>query len=114
MADETSDYEREKLQERQAKLSGGVGVIKVGGATEVEVKEIKDRLDDAIQATRCALDEGIVVGGGAALLYASRALKGLKLENFDQNHGVEIVKKALQAPCRKIVDNCGYEGSVVV
>lgn len=80
----TSEYDKEKLQERQAKLQGGVGIIKVGGATEVEVKEIKDRLDDAIQATRCALDEGIVVGGGAALLYASLALTNLKMDNFDQ------------------------------
>ena len=83
------------MQERQAKLSGGVGVIKVGGATEVEVKEIKDRLDDAIQATRCALDEGIVVGGGSALLYASRVLKNVEMENFDQMHGIKIVQKAL-------------------
>ncbi len=84
MTHTTSEYDNEKLQERQAKLSGGVGVIKVGGATEVEVKEIKDRLNDSIQATRCALDEGIVLGGGVALLYASLALKKLKLENFDQ------------------------------
>lgn len=110
----TSEYDKEKLQERQAKLSGGVGVIKVGGATEVEVKEIKDRLDDAIQATRCALDEGIVVGGGSALLYASRVLKNVEMENFDQQHGIKIVMKALQSPCMRIVDNSGYEGSVVV
>lgn len=110
----TSDYDKEKLQERQAKLSGGVGVIKVGGATEVEVKEIKDRLDDAINATRSALDEGIVVGGGSALLYASLVLKGLELENFDQTHGMKIVMRALEAPCKRIVKNSGYEGSVVV
>lgn len=83
MNETTSEYEKEKLMERQAKLSGGVGVIKVGGATEVEVKEIKDRLDDALMATRCALDQGIVSGGGTALLYASRILEGLQLENFD-------------------------------
>jgi chaperonin GroEL len=88
----TSEYDKEKLQERQAKLQGGVGVIKVGGATEVEVKEIKDRLNDAIMATRCALDEGIVVGGGAALLYASLALNNLKMENFDQQHAVKIIQ----------------------
>lgn len=110
----SSEYDREKLNERQAKLSGGVGVIKVGGATEVEVKEIKDRLHDAIQATRCALDEGIVVGGGCALLYASQALKNLKLENFDQQHGVEIMIRALQAPCKKIALNAGIEGAVII
>lgn len=80
----TSEYDKEKLQERQAKLSGGVGVIKVGGATEVEVKEIKDRLNDAIMATRCALEEGVVIGGGVALLYCSKALDNIKMENFDQ------------------------------
>lgn len=95
-------------------MSGKVGIIKVGGATEVEVKEIKDRLDDAINATRHALEEGIVIGGGAALLYASMKLKGIEMENFDQNHGLKIVQKALEAPCRKIVQNSGYEGSVVV
>lgn len=110
----TSDYDREKLAERRAKLSGGVGVIKVGGATEVEVKEIKDRLNDAIHATRCALDEGIVIGGGCALLYASRALKEHTIENFDQKHGFEIVYKALQAPCKKIAENGGVEGAVIV
>ena len=110
----SSEYDKEKLQERQAKLSGGVGIIKVGGATEVEVKEIKDRLDDAIQATRCALDEGIVMGGGTALLYASLALKNIECENLDQRHGIDIVVRALQAPCKKIVQNSGYEGAVVV
>lgn len=110
----SSEYEKEKLQERQAKLSGGVGVIKVGGATEVEVKEVKDRLNDAIMATRCALEEGVVMGGGVALLYASKVLDNVEMENFDQQHGLKIIKKALQAPCKRIVDNAGYEGAVVV
>lgn len=114
MANVTSEYDREKLQERSAKLTGGVGVIKVGGATEVEVKEIKDRINDAIQATRCALDEGIVIGGGCALLYSSQILKDVKLDNFDQQHGVDIVYKALQAPCRAIARNAGVEGAVIV
>ena len=110
----TSEYNREKLAERQAKLSGGVGVIKVGGATEVEVKEIKDRITDALQATKCALDEGIVVGGGAALLYASQVLKSIKLDNMDQQLGVEIMAHALQAPCKKIALNSGIEGAVII
>lgn len=110
----TSEYNREKLAERQAKLSGGVGVIKVGGATEVEVKEIKDRITDALQATKCALDEGIVVGGGAALLYASQVLKSIKLDNMDQQLGVEIMAQALQAPCKKIALNSGIEGAVII
>lgn len=113
-ADATSEYDKEKLSERRAKMSGGVGVIKVGGATEVEVKEIKDRLNDAIHATRCAIDEGIVIGGGCALLYASQALKNHKIDNFDQKHGFEIVYKALQAPCKKIAENAGVEGAVIV
>ena len=113
-SESTSEYDKEKLNERQAKLSGGVGVIKVGGATEVEVKEIKDRIQDALQATRCALDEGIVVGGGTALLYASQSLKDLKLDNFDQQHAVEIMSKALEAPIRKISSNAGVEGSVII
>lgn len=95
-------------------MSGGVGVIKVGGATEVEVKEIKDRLNDAIQATRCALEEGVVMGGGVALLYASKVLENVQMENFDQQHGLKIVMKAIQAPCKRIVDNAGFEGAVVV
>jgi chaperonin GroEL len=110
----TSEYDREKFVERSAKLSGGVGVIKVGGATEVEVKEVKDRLNDAIQATRCALEEGVVIGGGCALLYASRALHSIKMENFDQQHGIEIVIKALEAPCKRIASNAGVEGAVIV
>ena len=110
----TSDYDKDKLNERCAKLSGGVGIIKVGGATEVEVKEVKDRLNDAIQATRCAIEEGIVIGGGCALLYASRALRKLKLDNFDQQHGVEIIIKALEAPCKRIAANAGVEGAVIV
>lgn len=111
---QTSDYDKDKLVERSAKLSGGVGVIKVGGATEVEVKEVKDRLNDAIQATRCALEEGIVIGGGCALLYASKVLRHIKLENFDQQHGVEIIIKALEAPCKRIATNAGVEGAVIV
>jgi len=110
----TSDYDREKLSERSAKLSGGVGVIKVGGATEVEVKEVKDRIDDALQATRCAIDEGIVVGGGCALLYAAQSLKDLKGANFDQSVGIDIVRKALETPAKTIVNNAGVEGSVII
>jgi len=112
--DTTSDYDREKLQERLAKLAGGVAVIKVGGATEVEVKERKDRVDDALNATRAAVEEGIVPGGGAALLYATRALEGLKGENADQDAGIQIVRRAIQAPIRQIVKNAGGEGSIVV
>ncbi|MEO1014764.1 MAG: chaperonin GroEL, partial [Pseudomonadota bacterium] len=112
--DTTSDYDREKLQERLAKLAGGVAVIKVGGATEVEVKERKDRVDDALNATRAAVEEGIVPGGGTALLYAVKALDGLTGENADQNAGVQIVRKALEAPIRQIVQNAGGEGSIVV
>jgi chaperonin GroEL len=110
----TSDYDREKLQERLAKLSGGVAIIRVGGATETEVKERKDRVEDAVHATRAAVEEGILPGGGVALLYAVRALEGMKGENTDQNHGMEIVKKALQAPVRLIAENAGIDGSVVV
>jgi chaperonin GroEL len=109
----TSDYDREKLQERLAKLAGGVAVIKVGGATEVEVKEKKDRVDDALNATRAAVEEGIVPGGGVALLRASRYIN-VKGDNEDQAAGVEIVRKALEAPLRQIVENAGHEGSVVV
>jgi chaperonin GroEL len=110
----TSDYDREKLQERLAKLAGGVAVIRVGGATEVEVKEKKDRVDDAMHATRAAVEEGILPGGGIALLRAIDALKRLRPENDDQKHGVEIVRKALQAPARQIALNSGEDGSVVV
>jgi chaperonin GroEL len=112
--DTTSDYDREKLQERLAKLAGGVAVIKVGGATEIEVKERKDRVDDALNATRAAVEEGIVPGGGAALLYAVRALEGLKGANADQDAGVNIIRKALESPIRQIVRNAGGEGSIVV
>jgi chaperonin GroEL len=112
--DTTSDYDREKLQERLAKLAGGVAVIRVGGATEVEVKEKKDRVDDALNATRAAVEEGIVPGGGVALLKASKALDGLTGENADQNAGIAIVRRALQAPIRQIVENAGVEGSIVV
>ncbi|MEO0879792.1 MAG: chaperonin GroEL [Pseudomonadota bacterium] len=110
----SSDYDREKLQERLAKLAGGVAVIKVGGATEIEVKERKDRVDDALNATRAAVEEGIVPGGGTALLYASKVLEGLEGANADQNAGVQIVRRALQAPIRQIVANAGGEGSIVV
>ncbi len=112
--DTTSDYDREKLQERLAKLAGGVAVIKVGGATEIEVKERKDRVDDALNATRAAVEEGIVPGGGTALLYASKSLDGVKGSNADQDAGVNIVRRALQAPIRQIVRNAGGEGSIVV
>ncbi len=109
----TSDYDREKLQERLAKLAGGVAVIKVGGATEVEVKERKDRVDDALHATRAAVEEGIVPGGGTALLYAIRALEGLTGTNDDQTRGIDIVRRALQAPVRQIAENAGHDGAVV-
>ncbi|WP_373503553.1 chaperonin GroEL [Aestuariivirga sp.] len=110
----TSDYDREKLQERLAKLAGGVAVIKVGGSTEVEVKERKDRVDDALNATRAAVEEGIVPGGGVALLRAKKALEGLKSANADVQAGINIVSKALEAPVRQIVENAGVEGSIVV
>jgi chaperonin GroEL len=110
----TSDYDREKLQERLAKLAGGVAVIKVGGATEVEVKERKDRVDDALHATRAAVEEGIVPGGGVALLRALKALDGINVENEDQKVGINIVRRALQAPARQIAQNAGEDGSVIV
>ena len=110
----TSDYDREKLQERLAKLAGGVAIIRVGGATEVEVKERKDRVEDAMHATRAAVEEGIVAGGGAALLYATRALGRLKPENDDQKVGIDIVRRALQMPLRQIAENSGVDGSIVV
>jgi len=110
----TSDYDKEKLQERLAKLAGGVAVIKVGGATEVEVKERKDRVEDALHATRAAVEEGIVPGGGVALLRAIKSLEGLKVDNDDQKVGINIVKKALQAPARQIFQNSGEDGSVIV
>jgi chaperonin GroEL len=109
----TSDYDREKLQERLAKLAGGVAVIKVGGASEVEVKERKDRVDDALHATRAAVEEGIVPGGGTALLYATKALEGLTGANEDQTRGIDIVRRALQAPVRQIAENAGVDGAVV-
>ncbi|MEM8652792.1 MAG: TCP-1/cpn60 chaperonin family protein, partial [Pseudomonadota bacterium] len=112
--DETSsDYDREKLQERLAKLAGGVAVIRVGGATEIEVKEKKDRVDDALNATRAAVEEGIVAGGGVALLKASAAISS-KGDNADQDAGINIVRRALQAPIRQIAENAGDEGSIVV
>ena len=110
----TSDYDKEKLQERLAKLAGGVAVIRVGGATEVEVKEKKDRVDDALNATKAAVEEGILPGGGAALLYASLSLKNLTGENDDQTAGIAIVRKAIQSPLRQIVENAGVEASIVV
>jgi chaperonin GroEL len=110
----TSDYDREKLQERLAKLAGGVAVIRVGGATEVEVKERKDRVDDAMHATRAAVEEGILPGGGVALLRAQKALDGIKTANADQKAGVDIVRRAMQMPARQIVQNAGEDGSLVV
>ncbi len=110
----TSDYDREKLQERLAKLAGGVAVIRVGGATEVEVKEKKDRVDDALHATRAAVEEGILPGGGVALLRALKALHGVKTANADQKAGVEIVRRAIQVPARQIVQNAGEDGSLIV
>ena len=112
--DTTSDYDKEKLQERLAKLAGGVAVIKVGGATEVEVKERKDRVDDALHATRAAVEEGIVPGGGVALLRAIKSLEQLKSDNEDQKTGISIVRKALQTPSRQIFTNAGEDGSVIV
>ena len=112
--DTTSDYDREKLQERLAKLAGGVAVIRVGGATEVEVKERKDRVDDALHATRAAVEEGILPGGGVALLRALKALDGVKTANPDQKAGVDIVRRAIQVPARQIIQNAGEDGSLVV
>jgi chaperonin GroEL len=109
----TSDYDREKLQERLAKLAGGVAVIRVGGSTEVEVKERKDRVDDALHATRAAVEEGIVPGGGVALARASLILAKIKGDNDDQRFGIEIVRKALQTPLRQIAENAGEDGAVI-
>jgi len=114
ISDSTSEYDKEKLQERLAKLSGGVAVIKVGGATEVEVKEKKDRVDDALHATRAAVEEGVVAGGGSALLFAAKALDDLKPENEDQKVGVDIIRKVLSWPVRNIAENAGKEGAVIV
>ncbi|MER9237790.1 chaperonin GroEL [Mesorhizobium sp. M0633] len=110
----TSDYDREKLQERLAKLAGGVAVIRVGGSTEIEVKERKDRVDDAMHATRAAVEEGIVPGGGVALLRAAKALDNIEVDNPDQKTGVEIVRRAIEAPVRQIAENAGAEGSIIV
>jgi chaperonin GroEL len=110
----TSDYDREKLQERLAKLAGGVAVIRVGGGTEVEVKERKDRVDDAMHATKAAVEEGVVPGGGVALLYSTRVLDGLTPANPDQKVGIQIVRKAIQAPARQIAENSGTDGAIVV
>ena len=110
----TSDYDREKLQERVAKLAGGVAVIRVGGATEVEVKERKDRVDDALHATRAAVEEGILPGGGIALLRALKSLEGLKAANDDQQSGIDIVRRALRAPARQIAENAGEDGAYIV
>ena len=110
----TSDYDKEKLQERLAKLAGGVAIIRVGGATEIEVKERKDRVDDAMHATKAAVEEGVVAGGGVTLLYASQKLDRLNPENNDQKVGIDIVRRALQAPARQIFENAGAEGSVIV
>ena len=109
----SSDYDREKLQERVAKLAGGVAVIKVGAATEVEMKEKKARVEDALHATRAAVEEGIVPGGGTALLYATKALEGLKGANDDQTRGIDIVRRAITAPVRQIAENAGNDGAVV-
>jgi chaperonin GroEL len=109
----TSDYDKEKLQERLAKLAGGVAVLKVGGSTEVEVKERKDRVDDALHATRAAVEEGVVPGGGTALLYATKALEGMKGANDDQTRGIDIIRKALFAPVRQIAQNAGHDGAVI-
>ena len=113
LEDMDSDYDKEKLQERLAKLAGGVAVIKVGGATEIEVKERKDRVDDALNATRAAVEEGVVPGGGVALVHAGKVLQGLTGDNPDQSAGIAIIRKALQAPLRQIAENAGVDGSVV-
>jgi chaperonin GroEL len=110
----TSDYDKEKLQERVAKLAGGVAVIKVGAATEIEMKEKKDRVDDALHATRAAVEEGVVAGGGVALVRAVQAIKGLTGDNADQNAGINILRRAMEAPLRQIVTNAGEEASVIV
>src|SRR5216117_3499650 len=110
----TSDYDREKLQERLAKLAGGVAIIRVGGATEIEVKERKDRVDDAMHATRAAVEEGVVPGGGVALLYGTRVLAKLHSANNDQKVGIDIVRRALAYPTRLIAENAGTDGSVVI
>ncbi|MBD9444403.1 MULTISPECIES: chaperonin GroEL [unclassified Rhizobium] len=110
----TSDYDREKLQERLAKLAGGVAVIRVGGSTEVEVKERKDRVDDAMHATRAAVEEGVLPGGGVALLRAVKALDNTQTENTDQRHGIDLVRRAIEAPVRQIAENAGAEGSIIV
>src|SRR4030088_2742228 len=110
----TSDYDREKLEERLAKLAGGIAGSRVGGATEIEVKERKDRVDDAMHATRAAVEEGILPGGGVALLRATKVLEKLKVQNDDQRVGVEIVRKAISAPARQIALNAGEDGSVIV
>jgi chaperonin GroEL len=109
----TSDYDKEKLQERVAKLAGGVAIIRVGGMTEIEVKERKDRVDDALNATRAAVQEGIVVGGGVALVQAAKTLRDLQGQNSDQNAGISIVRRALEAPLRQIAENAGVDGAVV-
>jgi chaperonin GroEL len=114
VAEATSDYDKEKLQERVAKLAGGVAVIKVGAATEVEMKEKKDRVDDALHATKAAVEEGIVPGGGVALIRAKTAVKDLRGANADQDAGINIVLRAIEAPLRSIVENAGAESSVVV
>jgi chaperonin GroEL len=114
MENSSSDYDTEKLQERLAKLAGGVAVIKIGAATEVEMKEKKDRVDDALHATRAAVEEGVVAGGGVALLRALTSLDALKGDNEDQNHGIAILRRALESPLRQIVSNAGGEPSVVV
>jgi chaperonin GroEL len=110
----TSDYDKEKLQERLAKLAGGVAVIRVGGATEIEVREKKDRVDDALHATRAAVEEGVVPGGGVALLRSGKMLAGVKTSNDDQRTGIEIVRRAVQQPARQIIENAGLDGSVIV
>ena len=111
--DTTSDYDKEKLQERLAKLAGGVAVIRVGGASEIEVKERKDRVEDSLNATRAAVQEGVVVGGGVALIRAGKKLDGVTGDNSDQTAGIAIIRKALQSPLRQIAENAGVDGSVV-
>ena len=114
ISESTSDYDKEKLQERLAKLAGGVAVLKVGGATEIEVKERKDRVEDALNSTRAAVEEGTIPGGGVSLFYASRILDSIKVGNEDQKLGLEIIKRSLQYPTRMIAENAGVDGAIVI
>lgn len=114
MSNSQTSYEKEQLNERQSRLSGGVGILRVGGSSEIEMKEVRDRLEDAIQATRCALEKGIVIGGGMTLLYASKALDKIKLDNADQQQGIRLLQQACQAPAKKIIENAGFNSGYIL